>query len=175
MTLARPWGRVQGEHTLADLAFAAIQAFDNVTIARPWGRVMGENNDAQRAFRDTRAYDGMTISRPWGRVMGDDSNVQSVFASIRNTNGTVLATRYVDIVTRGSTRGDDGSVSAATGGRIHGPGTATSDSIPAWLSTGEHVIRAYAVDKLDRTIGPNFLNVLNRTGDLVWLMRLAAV
>lgn len=166
VTLARPWGRVQGEHTLADLAFAAIRAFDNVTIARPWGRVMGENNDAQRAFRDTRAYDGMTISRPWGRVMGDDSNVQSVFASIRNTNGTVLATRYVDIITRGSTHSGDGSVSAATGGRIHGPGTATSDSIPAWLSTGEHVIRAYAVDKLDRTIGPNFLNVLNRTGDL---------
>ena len=35
----------------------------------------------------------------------------------------------------------------ATGGPIFGPGTATSDSIPAWLSNGEYVIRAAAVDK----------------------------
>lgn len=54
----------------------------------------------------------------------------------------------------------------ATGGRISGPGTGTSDSIPMWLSNGEHVIRAAAVSKLDRTVGPNFLNVLNATGDL---------
>lgn len=54
----------------------------------------------------------------------------------------------------------------ATGGRISGPGTGTSDSIPMWLSDGEHVIRAAAASKLDRTVGPNFLNVLNDTGDL---------
>lgn len=54
----------------------------------------------------------------------------------------------------------------ATGGRISGPGTDTSDSIPMWLSNGEHVIRAAAASKLDRTVGPNFLNVLNATGDL---------
>lgn len=54
----------------------------------------------------------------------------------------------------------------ATGGRIHGPGTGTSDSIPAMLSNNEHVIRAASVAKLDRTVGPNFLNVLNRTGDV---------
>lgn len=54
----------------------------------------------------------------------------------------------------------------ATGGRISGPGTGTSDSIPMWLSTGEHVIKAASASKLDRTVGPNFLNVLNATGDL---------
>jgi hypothetical protein len=58
------------------------------------------------------------------------------------------------------------SVGHATGGRVYGPGTGTSDSIPAWLSNGEHVIRAASVSKLDRTVGPNFLNVLNATGDL---------
>lgn len=54
----------------------------------------------------------------------------------------------------------------ATGGRVHGPGTGTSDSIPAMLSNNEHVIRAASVAKLDREVGPNFLNVLNRTGDV---------
>lgn len=35
----------------------------------------------------------------------------------------------------------------ATGGYIRGPGSGTSDSIPAWLSNGEFVIRASAVRK----------------------------
>lgn len=36
---------------------------------------------------------------------------------------------------------------SATGGPIYGPGSATSDSIPAMLSNGEYVIQAAAVDK----------------------------
>ena len=35
----------------------------------------------------------------------------------------------------------------ATGGRVTGPGTSTSDSIPAWLSNEEFVVRAAAVRK----------------------------
>lgn len=46
----------------------------------------------------------------------------------------------------------------ATGGLIRGPGTGTSDSIPALLSNGEYVIRAAAVRKL----GKNALDLLNR-------------
>lgn len=38
----------------------------------------------------------------------------------------------------------------ATGGPVYGPGTATSDSIPAYLSNGEYVIRAAAVEKYGR-------------------------
>lgn len=163
VTLARPWGRVLGDNSVARAVFAGIQAFNGVTIARPWGRVLGDNSGARNAFRDTRAYDNITISRPWGRVLGDDSNVRKVFSDISSKNHQVIATRYVDIVTR---RHDDGLPQVATGGRIHGPGTGTSDSIPAWLSNGEHVIRAAAASRLDRTVGPNFLNVLNATGDL---------
>lgn len=43
-------------------------------------------------------------------------------------------------------RGATGTIPFATGGYISGPGTATSDSIPARLSNGEYVIRASAVD-----------------------------
>ena len=46
----------------------------------------------------------------------------------------------------------------ATGGYISGPGTGTSDSIPAYLSNGEYVIRAAAVRKL----GKRHLDMLNR-------------
>ena len=37
-------------------------------------------------------------------------------------------------------------INKATGGYITGPGTGTSDSIPAYLSNGEYVIKAAAVD-----------------------------
>jgi tape measure domain-containing protein len=46
----------------------------------------------------------------------------------------------------------------ATGGRVRGPGTGTSDSILARLSNGEFVIRADAV----RHYGPELLDRLNR-------------
>lgn len=39
---------------------------------------------------------------------------------------------------------DGGAVEAATGGLIRGPGTATSDSIPARLSDGEFIVNAAA-------------------------------
>ena len=49
----------------------------------------------------------------------------------------------------------------ASGGAVDGPGTGTSDSIPAMLSNGEYVLNAQAVDRL----GVPFLNGLN-TGRL---------
>jgi hypothetical protein len=48
----------------------------------------------------------------------------------------------------------------AEGGYISGPGTETSDSIPAMLSNGEYVIRAAAV----KAIGVNTLNKINSFG-----------
>lgn len=53
--------------------------------------------------------------------------------------------------------GLSGSQGFASGGYVSGPGTATSDSIPARLSNGEFVLRADAV----RQYGANFLNMLN--------------
>jgi hypothetical protein len=50
----------------------------------------------------------------------------------------------------------------ATGGRIAGPGTGTSDSIPALLSNGEFVIRERAAN----TLGYDRLDFINRTGRL---------
>lgn len=43
------------------------------------------------------------------------------------------------------------------GGFVTGPGTGTSDSIPAMLSNGEFVINAAAVQRL----GTGYLNMLN--------------
>ncbi|MBE5528026.1 phage tail tape measure protein [Laribacter hongkongensis] len=55
----------------------------------------------------------------------------------------------------------------ATGGHVAGPGSGTSDSIPAWLSNGEYVIKADTVSKY----GKGFFDRLNAghfaTGGLV--------
>lgn len=51
-----------------------------------------------------------------------------------------------------------GAAPYATGGPVRGPGTGTSDSIPALLSNGEYVIRADAV----RAWGQNFMDWINR-------------
>jgi hypothetical protein len=54
---------------------------------------------------------------------------------------------------------DGGAVKGfAGGGYISGPGTKTSDSIPAWLSNGEFVIKSDIVSKL----GLNFFEKLNK-------------
>ena len=53
--------------------------------------------------------------------------------------------------------GRAGPLAAASGGLISGPGTGTSDSIPAMLSNGEYVIKAKAAKKLGR----RFLDSVN--------------
>jgi hypothetical protein len=55
----------------------------------------------------------------------------------------------------------------ASGGYIDGPGTETSDSIPALLSKGEYVIKASSVKK----IGTDMLNILNKDGELPGFFR----
>lgn len=49
-------------------------------------------------------------------------------------------------------------VTRAQGGPVFGPGSSTSDSIPAMLSNGEYVVRAKAV----RTYGLDFMNSINQ-------------
>lgn len=51
-----------------------------------------------------------------------------------------------------------GTVTAATGGYIRGPGTSTSDSIPARLSNGEFVVKADSVAHY----GVGFMHAINR-------------
>ena len=63
------------------------------------------------------------------------------------------------------TKGEGGDLAflgkkKATGGYISGPGTSTSDSIPAMLSNGEYVLNASSVD----AIGVDNLNRINAAG-----------
>ncbi|MGR9311373.1 hypothetical protein ACU8MX_18325 [Rhizobium leguminosarum] len=92
-------------------------------------------------------FDAMLAS-----VRSTVSQLQSAVASLES-----LAARAEAAATRAraatANAGGDGLATGglvgrfAGGGRVSGPGTGTSDSIPAWLSNGEFVIRKAAVDK----------------------------
>lgn len=70
---------------------------------------------------------------------------------------------------------DYSSLLFASGGYVNGPGSATSDSIPAWLSNGEYVVSAAAVNRY----GTSFLDGINEqkfaTGGVVGSASTAAL
>ena len=67
-----------------------------------------------------------------------------------------VRTQYSDPGT--SVRTSSGLVGRAGGGPVYGPGTSTSDDVPAMLSNGEFVLQAAAVNRY----GLDFLGQLNR-------------
>lgn len=89
----------------------------------------------------------------------DVNKLKKNIASITGKTVTIT-TRYVTASAAGSFVPPHGAIDpllAATGGLITGPGTATSDSIPARLSNGEYVMSAAAV----QAYGLDFMNSLN--------------
>ncbi|MFJ6783740.1 hypothetical protein [Streptomyces yangpuensis] len=84
------------------------------------------------------------------------AQARAELASIRDRSVSVTLT----YVTRGSMNNTTmrmEGLTKARGGIIRGPGTSTSDSIPAMLSNGEYVLRAAAVGRL----GLGTLDALN--------------
>lgn len=79
------------------------------------------------------------------------SQQSSTFSNVGNSIAGVLTSGGEDSIAGKIINGH------ATGGYITGPGTGTSDSIPAMLSNGEYVIKAEAVKRY----GTNFLNAVN--------------
>lgn len=87
--------------------------------------------------------------------LGGVNAVKSALAAL--VDKTVTITTVHKTVEQRSVQKMGDAVGRARGGYITGPGTSTSDSIPAWLSNGEYVIRAAAV----RKYGLAFMNAIN--------------
>ena len=103
-------------------------------------------------------------------IPGQNLNSAELFVLVGIADGTP-AQKIAEELFGGMNKGGTGGVGGlgglisglfqwagfASGGYVTGPGTATSDSIPARLSAGEYVLRADAV----RRIGIDFLHALN--------------
>lgn len=135
---------------VSTLNAAAIQALEEVGL------------------KTRRLPDGRTeVYTATGQALG---SIGAVSTALTNLNGktanTYVHTYYSETVQRqmngrtssqmGRAQGglvgryaDGGNVVQLIpdGGPVFGPGTATSDDIPAWLSNGEYVIKAAAVDR----------------------------
>lgn len=87
----------------------------------------------------------------------------AVAASIATMGGADIVglTAYIAALAAGemATVAASGVTAAAAGGLIRGPGSGTSDSIPALLSNGEFVVRAAAVDRYGAAIFNAFNNL----------------
>ena len=117
-------------------------------------------NDVSKSLGDA-FYDIITGAKSAGDALAD-------FVSDSIKNALKMASEWLGLVAIFAIGGNPAPGKAAskalfgmnfaTGGYVAGPGTGTSDSIPAMLSNGEYVIRASAV----RNIGVPTLNALNR-------------
>ncbi|MFE4701467.1 hypothetical protein ACFRIC_30835 [Streptomyces sp. NPDC056738] len=147
----------------------------------------GERQLEALGYKVTHMKDGsVTVSAKTGGAQSDIGRVQAARDRLSGKNisitaatdafwrasnsliGRVLGTSYINVQMRKvessaspAFRARGGPVRLAgggnPGGRITGPGTSTSDSIPAMLSDGEWVIRASAVAKY----GDHFMAALN--------------
>lgn len=103
-----------------------------------------------------------TTLNAMGNALDVASNLLSTLRSIAGRTWTA----FIDTISGGGGH--------ATGGRIYGPGTSTSDSIPAMPSNGKMVLRAAAVKKIDALYGRSFLNTLNAVGSVEKAMQPSA-
>lgn len=112
--------------------------------------------DAVRAF----AYDVVNSIRKVAQELLVNQIFKQLFASYGGGGG--LAGLVSSFMGGGAGFSTGGAVKAATGGFISGPGTGTSDSIPAWLSNGEYVMKASTV----KALGTDVLDAINKGGSL---------
>lgn len=114
-------------------------------------KVQGEAEEQKDAVEDIPEEQKTTYQESgWSDVNRKAHDQRSAIQSIPTSHNT-------HYTSTGSSKENK-----ASGGFISGPGTGTSDSIPAMLSNGEYVIRAKSVDR----IGVGLLDQLNKTGKI---------
>ncbi|MGV9535017.1 phage tail tape measure protein [Streptosporangium sandarakinum] len=116
-------------------------------LASSFGVSRGQANSAKRAA-DTfggsvkRLRDkSVKITAQTGQANSALSGVQSRINAVHGKSVTVTV-NYVEVDHGASRRSLTSYLPHAAGGYISGPGTGTSDSIPAMLSNGEYVVNA---------------------------------
>jgi len=130
------------------------------------GELKNAGNDLEKAFKDglTQGIQTSLVGLANGTMTLKDA-IKNLATTIVNSMAQIasqqLAMQASSAISGwfGAAAGAaSGAVTAATGGYISGPGTGTSDSIPARLSNGEYVVRAAMVSHY----GVGFLHALNR-------------
>jgi hypothetical protein len=132
------------------------------------GKLSQAGNELTMAFRDglQSGIESSLIGLAKGTMSLSDA-VRNLALSIVDSMAKIAAQQLAQMATSslmgasGGMGGMLGSLFAATGGHVQGPGTTTSDSIPAMLSNDEYVTRAAVVQQPGAL---DFLHDFNRQG-----------
>ncbi|WP_146243446.1 phage tail tape measure protein [Curtobacterium sp. MCLR17_034] len=141
---------------------AAAQRYADKILGTPkdWATLF--QNNAPEAGAKADGYRAKLDALPAEKrtqINAATAQAQSAIQSVLNSLGLVqsktitITTNQVTVATKQNTNG----VFKASGGHVRGPGTETSDSIPAYLSDNEYVIQASSV----RKYGTGFLDRVN--------------
>jgi len=139
MQTANTW-----QKTLVDYAKGVAGAMSDAMMDFIMGVKSGK--EALADFLKSVLENALRILTQWLSLFAVYSLVGDPTLAARNASATLFGTNGGNVV-----------LHKARGGYISGPGTGTSDSIPAMLSNGEYVLRSSAVDR----IGIGTLNALN--------------
>lgn len=143
----------------------AAQDYANKIIGTPTDWATTFQNNAPEAASKTSDYQQRLNALPKEKrtqVNAATAQAQSALQGVLNSLGLVQS-KTITITTNRVTVGTPENTNGvfknkkAYGGYISGPGTGTSDSIPAMLSNGEYVIRERSVSKY----GTGFLDAVN--------------
>lgn len=149
------------DNNASSLGRMVVAAVDRVNGSR-WASLNARDNASGPASVAKAALNGFGGTK-WATLNADKNPAIGAMAAARaywqRPIGTTITATAI-----GLARGAIGGF--ATGGRIQGPGTDTSDSIPAMLSNNEYVLRAEAVHRLESRYGAGFLDALNESGRL---------
>lgn len=137
----------------ADRAKKSIDAVPSAKVTK----LKGDISDAKKKVAD---LEGQLKTVPKSKstklnaeVAAARANLSALQSQLNSINSktisiTTVNKRVDEAVAAGASRGAArAAYNKASGGYISGPGTGTSDDIPAMLSNGEYVIRAAAVQK----------------------------
>jgi lambda family phage tail tape measure protein len=139
------WGNeLARTRLIVDEVAVAINGNIENAFARMFESIATGASSAREAF----AQFGQSVLQMIAKIAAQKL-AQQIFAAFGGGAGGGIGGAIAGLFSGGS--------GFATGGYVSGPGTSTSDSIPARLSAGEYVVRAAAV----RRVGVAFLDVLN--------------
>jgi len=157
---------------------AKLQPGKTITIKAPTGEAVQALQAAGYAVKSIPNSRDVRVTAPTNAAQSSVSALKRALDALRDRLVTVTTVhRTVQNNTVGRPQKGEGNLSKhAGGGLIHryaaggsvwgfpaggmvfGPGSSTSDDVPAWLSNGEYVIRASAVSKY----GVGLLDALNQ-------------
>lgn len=140
MNAAEQESLTMGEHWAKKTVEYAKQIGDSMGNAMA-DFILGEKSakDAMADFVNEIIENSVRILTRWLALFAIYSIVGDPRLAARNASATVFGSNNGNVV-----------LHKAMGGYITGPGTGTSDSIPAMLSNGEFVIRSAAVNQIGR-------------------------